>query len=105
MLAIAHHKMVDLWRRCGRHEALHDPFDELDVAAEPSAGADNETRRDLEKLLQQLPDAQRRSILLTKVEGLSVAEASRRTGVSESAIKVQVHRGLKRLTLLARGSS
>lgn len=105
VVAIARHKLVDLWRRRGRHEALHDPFDELDVAAEPAAGAHNETRRDLEKLLQQLPEAQRRSILLTKVEGLSVAEASRRTGASESAIKVQVHRGLKRLTLLARGPS
>ena len=105
VLAIARHKLVDLWRRRGRHEALHEPFDELDGAAVQAAGAHNETRRDLEKLLLQLPEAQRRSILLTKVEGLSVAEASRRTGASESAIKVQVHRGLKRLILLAGGSS
>ena len=28
---------------------------------------------------------------------MSVAEAAQRTGASESAIKVQVHRGLKRL--------
>jgi RNA polymerase sigma-70 factor (ECF subfamily) len=35
--------------------------------------------------------------VLTKLEGLSVAEAAARTGASESAIKVQVHRGLKRL--------
>jgi RNA polymerase sigma-70 factor (ECF subfamily) len=41
--------------------------------------------------------------VLTKIEGLSVAEASQRSGASESAIKVQVHRGLKRLAALVRG--
>ena len=43
------------------------------------------------------------AIVLTKLEGLSVAEAATRTGASESAIKVQVHRGLKRLGALVRG--
>ena len=43
--------------------------------------------------------------MLTKLEGLSVAEAAARTGASESAIKVQVHRGLKRLAALVRGGS
>lgn len=28
-LAIARHKLIDLWRRRGRREALHDPLDEL----------------------------------------------------------------------------
>ena len=41
--------------------------------------------------------AQRQAIVLTKIEGLSMVEASARTGVSVSALKVQVHRGLKRL--------
>ena len=40
--------------------------------------------------------------MLTKIEGLSVAEAAQRSGASESAIKVQVHRGLKRLALLVK---
>jgi RNA polymerase sigma-70 factor (ECF subfamily) len=53
--------------------------------------------------MRELPQAQRQAILLTKIDGLSVAEASQRTGVSESAIKVQVHRGLKRLARLVKG--
>jgi RNA polymerase sigma-70 factor (ECF subfamily) len=40
--------------------------------------------------------------VLTKLEGLSITQAAERTGVSESAIKVQVHRGLKRLAALVR---
>jgi RNA polymerase sigma-70 factor (ECF subfamily) len=55
-------------------------------------------------LLAELSPAQRDAILLTKIEGLSVTEASARTGVSESAIKVQVHRGLKKLAALVQGA-
>lgn len=101
-VAIARHKLVDLWRRRGRRDALHDAIDDVDehlLAAEPDDGG---ARRDLEILLQGLPHAQRQAIVLTKLEGLSVAEAAARTGASESAIKVQVHRGLKRLAALVR---
>ena len=101
--AVARHKLVDLWRRRGRHEALHQPLDDVDeqalVAVDPNEGG---TRHDLAKLLQTLPEAQRQAILLTKVDGLSVAEAAQRTGASPSAIKVQVHRGLKRLAALVK---
>lgn len=104
VLAIARHKLVDLWRRRGRQEALHDPIDDVDegllAQREPEAGA----ARDLGVLLAGLPQAQRDAIVLTKIEGLSVAEASARTGASESAIKVQVHRGLKKLAALVQGT-
>lgn len=101
-LAIARHKLVDLYRRRGRSDHLHDPIDDVDerlLAADPD---DRGAGRDLEKLLLQLPAAQSQAIVLTKIEGLSVAEAAARTGASESAIKVQVHRGLKRLAALVR---
>ncbi|MBK9363165.1 MAG: sigma-70 family RNA polymerase sigma factor [Rubrivivax sp.] len=102
VLAIARHKLVDLWRRRGRRDDLHDALDDVDEAALIAAPDEGEARRDLDRLLQQLPAAQRRAILLTKVEGLSVDEASQRTGASASAIKVQVHRGLKRLAQLVK---
>lgn len=102
-LAIGRHKLVDLWRRRGRREALQDSLDELTDAEQPvGVEDDGEARRDLRVLIAELPDAQRRAIELTKLEGLSVAEASARTGVSESALKVQVHRGLKRLAAFVR---
>jgi RNA polymerase sigma-70 factor (ECF subfamily) len=104
VLAIARHKLVDLWRRRGRQEALHDPIDDVDEGLlsqnQPEAGS----ARDLGILLAELPQAQRDAIVLTKIEGLSVAEASARTGASESAIKVQVHRGLKKLAALVQGA-
>ena len=101
-LAIARHKRVDLWRRRGRRDALHDPIDDVDERLLASAPEDGSARRDLSMLLQELPAAQQRAIVLTRIEGLSVAEAAALTGASESAIKVQVHRGLKRLAALVR---
>jgi len=104
MLAIARHKLIDLWRRRGRQEALHDPIDDVDEGLLAQPEHDASAARDLGSLLQQLPAAQRDAIALTKLEGLSVAEAAARTGASESAIKVQVHRGLKKLALLVRAA-
>ena len=97
VFAIARHKLVDLWRRRGRRDAWHEPLDGIDEARLPQASVEGHAQRDLIKLLAELPEAQRTAIVLTKIEGLSVGEAARRTGASESAIKVQVHRGLKRL--------
>jgi RNA polymerase sigma-70 factor, ECF subfamily len=103
--AIARHKLIDLYRRRGRREALHDSLDDLDDAQHPLVESEEPARRDLMVLLDTLPEAQQQAIVLTKVEGLSMVEASERTGVSVAALKVQVHRGLKKLAALVRESS
>lgn len=101
--AIARHKLIDLWRRRGRQDAWIDPHEEVDDLQQTTSTEEAHGLRDLAVLLQALPGVQRQAIELTKLEGLTVAEASARTGVSESAIKVQVHRGLKRLAALVKG--
>jgi len=103
VVAIARHKLVDHWRRTGRRGGRHESLDDVDEGLLAVDDEDRGASRDLEKLLRVLPDAQRRAIVLTKLDGLSVAEAASRTGASESAIKVQVHRGLRRLAALVRG--
>lgn len=103
VFAIARHKLVDLFRRRGRREALHDNFDDLAEHELPSAGNEAQpARRDLSLLLLRLPPAQQQAIAAIKIEGLTMAEASARSGVSVAALKVQVHRGLKRLAQLVR---
>jgi RNA polymerase sigma-70 factor (ECF subfamily) len=54
-------------------------------------------------LLEQLPDRQRLPIIHMKIEGLTASETARATGMSESAVKVGVHRGLKALAAKIRG--
>jgi RNA polymerase sigma-70 factor (ECF subfamily) len=98
--AIARYKLVDLFRARGSREALHQPLeDDLLVFAASDTDA-SDARRDLGKLLEQLPDHQRLPILHMKLEGLSVIETAQATGMSESAVKVGVHRGLKALAAL-----
>lgn len=105
MYAIARYKLVDLLRARAGREALHDPLDEdlAELASEAGAAA-QEARRDLAVLLAELPDKQRLPIQYVKIEGVSVAEAAQRTGLSVSAVKIGVHRGLKLLAAKLRES-
>ncbi len=103
--ALARYKMIDLLRRRARTDLLNDPLDE---ESELLAGSDDdaaEARRDLARLLDTLPDRQRLPIVHVKLEGLSVAETAQRTGMSESAVKVGVHRGLKALAARIRAGA
>ena len=92
---IARYKLIDEYRREKRRAAV--PLDEA-----PALFADDEAeaasaRRDVEKLLARLPEAKRKLVRATKLDGLSVAEAAGATGLSESAVKVTVHRAIKSL--------
>ena len=100
--AIAKYKLVDLLRRRAGKEALQDPLEDASQVLAASDSEATEARFDLDKLLIRLPDRQRLPILYTKLQGLSVAEASEATGMSKSAVKVGVHRGLKALAALIR---
>ena len=103
--AIARYKLVDLLRRRSRKDLLNDPLDDEDELLVASDSEAAEARRDLAKLLAQLPDRQRVPIIHMKIEGLSVAETARLTGMSQSAVKVSVHRGLKALAQKIRSPS
>lgn len=103
--AIARYKMIDLLRAKSAREALHEPLDdELAVFAESAIDA-SDARRDISGLLQTLPERQRLPIVHVKLEGLSVAETASLTGMSESAVKVGIHRGLKALAARLRSKT
>lgn len=98
--AIAKYKLVDFLRGRGIRESLNESVEDAVELFSPSNVEATEARRDIMKLLDQLPEKQRMPIIHTKLEGLSVEEAAEITGMSVSAIKVGVHRGLKRLASL-----
>ena len=50
-----------------------------------------------QQLLAELKPPQAEAIRLVKLEGYSIEEASQATGQSISLVKVNIHRGLKRL--------
>jgi RNA polymerase sigma factor (sigma-70 family) len=99
--AIARYKLTDHLRRA-RVEIASDDLDaEIDLLAEAAQDA-ADARRDVAKLLAQLPPRQRLPIFHVKLEGLTVAQTATMTGMSASAVKVGIHRGLKALGALIR---
>lgn len=101
--AIARYKLADHLRLYTRRDARHEVLDDDSDLFACSDEEPSEARRDLGKLLAQLPERQRLPIVHVKLEGLSVEETARLTGLSGSAVKVGIHRGLKALGKLIRG--
>ena len=95
LAAIARYRWVDQLRLSYR--AAEVGLDE-DIAEE--ADEDGLARISLDRLFQTLPPGQVRAIELVRIEGRSVREAAAATGQSESLIKINIHRGLKRLTAM-----
>ncbi len=97
LAAIARYRWVDHLRKVYR--SAEDELGDHD-AAEDSEEEAVMARMSLERLFVHLPDRQVEVIELVKIEGLSIAEAAERTGQSESLVKVNIHRGLKKLSAL-----
>ncbi|HUO99567.1 MAG TPA: sigma-70 family RNA polymerase sigma factor [Rhizomicrobium sp.] len=101
--AIARYKLIDHLRRSGVRRTL--PIEEAEaVVAEENVDA-AEAARDVEQLLARLPEKKRALVRDVKIEGLSTAEAAAKTGLSESAVKVNVHRSLRKLAEIVRRRS
>jgi RNA polymerase sigma-70 factor, ECF subfamily len=98
--AIARYKLVDYLRRT-RMSSKDVPVAETDELSAPNDHGQVESNLDLDRLLDELSPKQRNAIQCVKLDGLSVSEAATRCGMSESAIKVSVHRGLKALARAA----
>lgn len=96
LAAVARYRWVDHLRRAYRRS--EEEFDDavLGYDDEPAISA----RISLERLFEALPAAQAKAIELVKIEGLSIGEAAMACGQSESLVKVNIHRGLKRLSAL-----
>ena len=102
--AIARYKLVDHLRRCADAPLGGEVFEDAAEVLQAFDDRAAEARRDVAKLLESLPERHRLPIVHVKLEGRSVAETARLTGMSESAVKIGVHRGLKALAArLGRG--
>jgi RNA polymerase sigma factor (sigma-70 family) len=93
LAAIARYKWIDRLRSLKAEAA--EPLDEnIGVPDHGDAVIAGST---FHQLLAELKQPQAEAIRLVKLEGYSVEEASQATGQSVSLIKVNIHRGIKRL--------
>lgn len=109
MYAIAHRTFLDEMRRIRRDIVrLEDEHDLLELSADLRGESDE--RRDAHAdpalvtaalaALLELPANQRQAVVLTKLEGKSIAEAAEIAGTTVGAMKVRAHRGYKELRRL-----
>ena len=97
--AVARYKLIDLLRRT-RASFADVPIDQADEITASDDNVSAESSFDVRRLLQRLPEKVQCAIEAVKIDGLSVAEAAKRCGISESGVKVNIHRGLKTLAAL-----
>ncbi len=98
--AIAKYKLIDaLRRRTRRKEVDIENFVE-DLPAENNE--ESGTKGDVERLLALLPSRDQMILRLVSIEGRSNREAGEILGMNETAVRVALHRSLKRLAELLR---
>lgn len=97
--AIARYKLIDFLRRT-RTSMADVPIDEADNILAHDDNVSAESTYDVRRLMERLPKNMRCSIEAVKLEGQSIAEAAERYGISESGVKMNIHRGLKALAAL-----
>ncbi len=94
--AIARYKLIDHLRHVEAARA-DVPVEEAENVIAQDDHVASESAHDLARLLGKLPEKMRLAIQSVKLDGLSVGEAANKHGMSESAVKVNVHRGMKAL--------
>ena len=108
--AIAHRTFIDETRR--KKRAVVQPAEEVpEVPAGLTGEADGardeppdpELTRAALEALEDLPTGQREAVVLTKLDGKSVAEAAAIAGTTVGAMKVRAHRGYEALRKLLGG--
>ena len=97
--AIARHKLIDDFRRRGRATTI--PVEDAGLFV-PDESAGVEAKLDIERGLAALPAATQSLIRDIKLREMSNAEAADARGMTETAVKVAVHRGLKKLAAVLR---
>lgn len=95
LFSIARYKIVDAFRARGRRVAL----DIDDFAETLPAPADEDATRlgDMERVLATLDERSAAIVRAIGLEGASVPEVGERLSMSEGAVRVALHRGLKKL--------
>ena len=90
---LARYKLLDHFRRQGARTMV--PLEDAGALFATENAEEGAVRRDLGKLLGGLPAHQSQLLQDVKLTGLSMEEAAAKSGMSVSAVKVSVHRGLK----------
>jgi RNA polymerase sigma-70 factor (ECF subfamily) len=90
--AIARFKLIDAFRKRGRRVEI-----EIGDIADTIAQLETETvsDREIERVLDRLAPGQRSVVAAISIEGHSIGETAAKFGMTETAVRVALHRGLR----------
>ena len=88
LFTVAYHQMIDHIRKVKRIQLKEEFKDEVKIQDRPA----NNLKKILEEALARLSETQRSLVLLKDYEGYSYEEIGIITGLSESQVKVYLHR-------------
>jgi RNA polymerase sigma-70 factor, ECF subfamily len=100
LVAIARHRLVDRMRRRSRRAARETALTEAHETLPAAEANYHETASNVRRLrgaIADLPAGQRQAVELLRLQELSLKEASTASGQSPTALKVAVHRAVRRL--------
>jgi len=98
--AIARHKLIDVMRRRGRRGEV--PIEGL-IEILPDETAQPETSQtELTRLVSRLDGKQQAIVSAISLDGQSIRDTAAKLGMTEVAVRVNFHRGLKKLAALYR---
>jgi len=97
LAAIAERRALDRGRVVARGLARNTGLEAADHVGVDGEAEGRVMSADLRSAVAELPAAQRTALQLTKIEALSLAEASARSGMSMGALKVATHRAVATL--------
>lgn len=98
--AIARHKLIDCLRRRGRRGET--PIDDL-IEMLPDNSEQAETSpAELTRLVDRLEGKSHAVVRAVSLDGASVRDTAEKLGMSEGAVRVALHRGLRKLAMLYR---
>ena len=107
LFGIMRFRGADVMRRNRRAAARETPIDDVPETSDALvADSNQDTGLEADALraaVADLPEGQRRAIEMTKLQELSLEEASAVSGMSVAALKVATHRGVQTLRKLLNG--
>lgn len=98
--AIARHKLIDVMRRRGRRGEV--PIEGLIEILPDEPPAPETSHSEMNKLVSRLDGRQQSVVSSISLEGNSIKDTAAKLGMSEGAVRVAFHRGLKKLAQLYR---
>lgn len=98
LFAIVRHKAIDTLRKQStRHRVTANYRDAQETLAQADHPSEMEDELTSGRLLGMLPEPYREVLVLTKLIGFSIAETAEKLGISQSLVKVRVHRAIHKL--------